>query len=348
MRNRNATVKRPARSGRTAPIAKVTVREVAALAGVSLMTVSRAVTQPDQVATATLQRVREAITKTGYVPNLAAVSLRTSQSRLVAAIVPTLKTHMFDTMLAALIEGMATQGYQVLMGQSDYSVQREDELLRTIVGRRPDGMLVIGSVHSKATRDLLAASGIPVVEAGDLIRNPVDMVVGFSHAKLGAGVCRYLAERRRTHLAVFSGDDPRAQRRNAAFVREAEKLSLPRVLVLQSPPPTSHALGRELLARLVHESPDVEAIYCSSDMLAAGVLAEAQVRGLDVPGRLAVVGTGDIEMAASLVPALTTVRVDGGRIGALAATMLMDRMAGRPVPHPVVEVGFKIVQRDSA
>src|SRR4051794_15015273 len=97
--------------------AKATIRDVAALAGVSLMTVSRAVKQPDSVAPETLGRVRSAMDQVGYVPNMAAVSLRMSQTRLVAAIVPTLATHVFDAMLAALTAALAKEGYEVLIGQ---------------------------------------------------------------------------------------------------------------------------------------------------------------------------------------------------------------------------------------
>lgn len=318
------------------------------MAGVSLMTVSRAVSQPDRVAAETLVKVRKAMAATGYVPNMAAVSLRISQSRLVVAVVPALRSHMFDASLRSLTERLAANGYQLLLGEADYSVQREGELLRTIVGRRPDGILVIGSVQSKESRALLAASGIPVVEAGDLTREPVDMVVGFAHEKLSAAACRFLASRGHTRLAVFSSDDARATRRNNAFVREAAKLGLEPVHVITSPVPTHHARGRELLAGLVSEGRSVEAIYCSSDMLAAGVLTEARMRKIPVPKRLAVMGTGDIDIASTWLPAITTVRVDGARIGTIAAGMLLERMGGRAVPDRVVDVGFEIVERESA
>jgi LacI family gluconate utilization system Gnt-I transcriptional repressor len=336
------------RAPRTPQTARATVKDVAKLAGVSLMTVSRAASHPDRVAADTLVKVRKAMAETGYVPNMAAVSLRIAQSRLVVAVVPTLRSHMFDASLKSLTEHLAANGYQLLLGEGDYSVQREDELLRTIVARRPDGILVIGSVQSKQSRALLASLGIPVVEAGDLTRERVDMVVGFSHEKLSAAACRFLASRGHKRLAVFSSDDARAMRRNNAFVREAAKLGLEPVHVVTSPVPTHHARGRDLLAALLREGPAVEAIYCSSDMLAAGVLTEARMRKIPVPKGLAVMGTGDIDLAASWLPALTTVRVDGTRIGAIAADMLLQRMAGRTVADPVVDVGFEIVERESA
>jgi LacI family gluconate utilization system Gnt-I transcriptional repressor len=278
---------------------------------------------------------------------MAAVSLRLAQTRLVAAIVPSLSTHVFDAMLATLTAQLAKSGYEVLIGQTQYQQGREVDLVRTTLGRRPDGILMTGSVQDKAVRNLLEASGIPVIEAGDLVRNHLDMAVGMSNEKMGAAVCSYLAGLGHRHLAIFSGDDDRAQRRNKAFVREAAKLGLPAVRVVQVPPPTGHAIGRRAMAELVAQGVRVDAIYCGSDMTAAGVLAECRERGITVPGGVAVMGTGDTEFAQVLHPPLTSVRVDGARIGECAAAMFLECFAGRPLDKRVVDVGFAIVERES-
>ena len=92
---------------------------------------------------------------------------------------------------------------------------------------------------------------------------------------------------------------------------------------------------------------DVDAIFCSSDLLALGVLIEAQLQGIAVPGRLAVVGFGDLALARDFHPALTTVRIDGTSIGRLAARFIVDRAEGREVAQRIVDVGFSVVSRDS-
>jgi LacI family gluconate utilization system Gnt-I transcriptional repressor len=326
---------------------RATIRDVAAIAGVSLMTVSRAVKQPQQVAAETLGRVQAAMAQVGYVPNMAAVSLRVSQTRLVAAIVPTLATHVFDAMLSALAAELATNGYEVLIGQTQYQPGRELELLRATLGRRPDGILVTGSVRDPAIREMLSASGIPVVEAGDLVRNHLDMAVGMSHEKMGAKVCAFLAGLGCRRFATFTGNDDRAQRRTKAFVREAQRLGLPAVHVAQVPPPTSHRVGRALMAELLASGRRVDAIFCGSDMTASGVLTECRERGIAVPGDLVVLGTGDTAFAEGLYPPLSSVRVDGARIGREAAAMFLERFAGRTPPKATVDVGFTIVERES-
>jgi LacI family transcriptional regulator, gluconate utilization system Gnt-I transcriptional repressor len=92
----------------------------------------------------------------------------------------------------------------------------------------------------------------------------------------------------------------------------------------------------------------VDAVFCSSDLLALGVLTEARVRGIGVPARLAVVGFGDLEFAAALQPALTTVHIKGAAIGRQAAQFIVDRAEGRSVPQQVIDIGFSIVERLSA
>jgi LacI family transcriptional regulator, gluconate utilization system Gnt-I transcriptional repressor len=135
----------------------VTVHDVALLAGVSAMTVSRAVNTPGSVPEATLAKVQRAIAKTGYVPNLLAGGLRSNKSRLVAALIPTLTGPVFNETVQALIVALGERGYQLMLGQSGYADSHEDELLRAIIGRRPDGIVLTGVNHSDETRRRLMA-----------------------------------------------------------------------------------------------------------------------------------------------------------------------------------------------
>lgn len=331
-------------SRRRPPVA--TMQDVASLAGVSAITVSRAFAQPDRVSAVTLARVRTAAEAVGYVPNLAAGSLRTARSRMVAVLVPTV-SGFFSRLIEALTHAFEPRGYQLMLAQTGYG-RAQEQLLRTVVGRRPDGIVLTGVNHAPAVRELLATSGIPVVETWDVTPEPIDMLVALSHEKISAEVCRYLASRGRRRLAVLSGDDERASRRNAVFVRTAESLGLVPPVVLRSPAPTGHAEGRAALGLLLAREPAVDGVFCSSDPFALGVMTEARVRGIAVPGQLAVVGAGDIDMAASVVPSLTTVWIDVGQMGECVARLILDRVEGREGGSRVVHLAFSLVARDSA
>ncbi|MBA3624172.1 MAG: LacI family DNA-binding transcriptional regulator [Methylibium sp.] len=330
----------------------ITLGDVARLAGVSPITASRALNTPDQVAPETLARVREAVARTGYVPNRLAGGLASARSRLVAAVVPTITGPVFMEMVQSLTTALADAGYQLMLGQSGYTESREDALLEAIIGRRPDGIVLTGIMHSSEGRRRLLASGIPVVETWDLTPTPIDMLVGFSHANAAAAVVRHLHAKGCRRLALLSGDDERALRRNRGFVEEALALGVAhdaaQIAVHLVPAPTTLGSGRAGLARLLEEAPDVDAVFCSSDLLALGVLTEAAARGIAVPRQISVVGFGDLAFAGDTHPALSTVRIDGTGIGQRAARFIVDRAEGRPAGEKVVDVGFRIVERASS
>jgi LacI family transcriptional regulator, gluconate utilization system Gnt-I transcriptional repressor len=326
----------------------VTLHDVARLAGVAPITASRALNTPGLVSAEVLKKVTEAVANTGYVPNRVAGGLASTRSRLVAALVPTLSGPVFLETIKALNEALVERGYQLMLGQSGYADSREDALLEAIISRRPDGIVLTGIMHSPEGRRRLLAAGIPVVETWDFTPTPLDMLVGFSHVDVGRAVVDFLYAKGRRRLAVIAGDDERSRRRQQAFQAAAQAAGLRDVSVVIVPAPTTLRSGRRALAELLRTAPDLDAVFCSSDLLALGVMTEAQASGFPVPQQLAVVGFGDLEFAADLHPALTTVRIDGTAIGRLAAQFIVDRAEGRQVDQRAVDVGFSIVDRDSA
>ncbi len=326
----------------------ITLADVAKVAGVSAITASRALNTPDKVSADALKRVQDAISRTGYVPNMLAGGLASSRSKLVAALVPTIAGPVFLETVQALTEALAEAGYQLMLGQSGYSGAREDALLDAIIGRRPDGIVLTGIMHSAEGRRRLLAAGIPVVETWDLTPTPIDMLVGFSHERVGIAVAEYLYSAGYRKLAIITADDHRAGLRRNGFEAAAARLGVSLVGACIVPAPTTLGSGRAGLTDLLAQAPDVDAVFCSSDILALGVLTEAQARNLAVPSRFAVFGFGDLGFAGDTFPALTTVRIDGNAIGYQAARFIVERAEGRDINERVIDLGFSIVKRDSA
>ena len=325
-----------------------TILDVARLAGVSAMTVSRALNNPEKVSPEALLRVRDAVERTNYVPNAMATGLRLSRAKLVAALLPTLVGPVFQEMVESLDRALHERGYQLMIGQSGYDATREEELLKAIIQRRPDGIVVAGIVQSAEARRALLASRIPVVETWDLTPAPVDMLVGFSHTAIGEAVIDFFHARGHRRVGLVSANDQRARTRAAAYAARAQRLGMEPVTTSFTAAPSTMGGGRAGLADLMERAPEITAVFCSSDMLALGALIEATQRGIDVPGRLAVVGMGDQGFAAEATPPLTTVRIDGTRIGRMAAEMLVVRAQGGATEEPMVDIGFSIIERQSA
>jgi LacI family gluconate utilization system Gnt-I transcriptional repressor len=169
------------------------------------------------------------------------------------------------------------------------------------------------------------------------------MLVGFSHVKVGSAVAGYFLAKGWRRMGIATADDQRAAQRREGFVAAAGK-DVPTAVVKA---PGTVRRGREALAELLARDPRIRAVFCSSDGLAEGVLTEARARRLKVPEQLAVCGFGDADFAADLEPALTTVRIEGAKIGLQAAQMIIARCQRREVEPRIVDIGFGIVERES-
>ena len=325
----------------------MTLRDVSKLAGVAPITVSRALNTPERVSAEVLHKVLVAIAQTGYVPNRLAVGLASARSRLIAALVPSTVMSVFMETMESLNNTLFDAGYQLVLGQSGYSSEREAQLLDALIGRRPDGIFLTGILPPGPGRDKLVASGIPVVESWDLTATPIDMLIGFSHADIGRTVAEFFIGKGRRQLAMVKASDERALRRYTAFARAARAQGLPPVMEINVGTQRTLQSGRAALVQLLERAPQVDAVFCSSDLLALGVATEARARGVEVPGRLAIMGFGDVPMMSDLLPAVSTVRINGAAIGEMGARFLIDRAEGRAVEPRTVEVGFSIVERDS-
>jgi LacI family gluconate utilization system Gnt-I transcriptional repressor len=327
----------------TTPFKAATLHDVAREAGVSLITASRALSNPTLVAERTIAKVQAAVQATGYIPNLLAGGLKSNRSLMVASLVPAISVAQFLPTVQALTQTLEAAGYQLILGQTGYDHSREEALLNAMIGRRADGIVVTGLVHSATARERLRQVGIPVVETWDLGDDPVDMLVGFSHVEVGCAIARYFLEKGWQRVGIATGDDHRGALRRKGFTRIIGH-DVPTALVAA---PSSLELGRHALRQLLATDAKLQAVYCSSDSLAQGVLAEAQSRGLRVPTDLAVCGFGNADFAAHTFPSLTTVHVDGAAIGRIAAQLIVDRCRGLTIDQPIVDVGFRIIERQS-
>lgn len=315
------------------------------------MTVVRVMRNPGLVAAGTRERVERVLEQTGYTPDLTASALASQRTRLVAAIVPVLTNSLIAEIMQGLTDVLAENGRQMLLGVSGFSSAEEESLVRAFLSRRVDAIYLTGVIHTPATRHMLAQAGIPVVEGGNLTRDPIDMVVGYSNVEAASKITRYLLRKRYgavAYIGAYPQDNDRARDRRTGYesaLRAARRrvdgdLCVETTLDVDA--------GAAAMRTLLGRRPDVRAVFCSADALAVGALCECQRRGLRVPHDVAVAGFDDIVIAAQMVPALTTIRVPRYEIGWKAGKALCDRLEGRPVRRKVIDAGYVLVPRESA
>lgn len=334
-------------NARKRPTRGVTMEAVGRMAGVSQVTVSRALSDPSKVSPETLRKIQQAIEATGFVPNAIAGALASRKSQLISALVPSITNIVYSAALKTFSGVMRENGYQVLLSETGFAPADEEAMVTAHLSRRPDAMLLTGIHHSAKTRQMLLAAGIPIVEIWDMTETPIDLCVGFSHVESARAAADFVIDAGYRVAATVSAGDERALRRRAAFVRWFEAHGGAPVRQVDFADEASLEKGRIALTRLVDEG-FRGVIFCSSDVLAHGVLTEVAARGLRVPEDIAVIGFGDQAFAAHTQPALTTVRVDRDELGRIAAQALLTRFNGHNTGQPVNDIGFQIIRRGSA
>ena len=322
-----------------------TLADVAKVAGVSAVTVSRFVVRPGLVAAATAARIREAIETVGYIPDRAAGRLAGSRSRVVAAVVPGLDVGLFGGTLRGLSDGCAAEGLTLMLGQSDYDPATEEALVESFIGWRPEGIVLLGDVHTDRTRRRLRAAGVTVVEAWDLPADPIGFAIGSSSERAAAALTQALLslDYRRIGFGARLATIGRVAQRIAGYTRAMHAGGLaPQVLRCDPSLPPLQA-GAALARLFLEATPRPEAIMLASDLLAVGALHECQRLGVAVPEHIALAGFGDLDIANSTVPTLTTVAFPSHEIGLRAIRTVIDPTRA----EPLADLGFTVLQRGS-
>ncbi|NPV19449.1 LacI family DNA-binding transcriptional regulator [Bradyrhizobium aeschynomenes] len=329
---------------------KVRLTEVAALAGVSPITVSRFFRNPDTVSAGRRLRIESAAKDLGYVPNLAARALASQRTEVIGVLIPSLTNNVFSDVLRGIYDAFEGSRYSIQLANTRYSVLQEERLLRLFLMQKPAGLIVTGVDQTAEGRAIVQAADCPVVQIMELGTDPIDMMIGFSHADAcHAAISHLLAQGCRRIGFLGARMDPRVQRRLQGYQNAMKEASVfdPRLIVTTAVP-TSTTMGGSLFSDLLLKAPDLDAVFCANDDLALGALFECQRRHIAVPEQVAIVGFNDMEFMASAVPTLSSVRTNRYEMGLRAATMIMDEIEGRAVVERVVDLGFEVIERQSS
>lgn len=340
----------PPNSSRPRSTGRVTLSDVASIAGVSPITVSRALRGERSVAPELVARVKVAADRLGYVPDPAARALASRHSTHVALLIPMLSNALFVDLLEGVQRTLRREGYQTLIGVTHYDSGEEEQLLREQLQHRPAGLLVTGVDHSDTTRALIQSSGVPCVHLMETTSAPGVYSVGFSQADAAAALTRHLLDSGHRRIAFAAAQlDPRTLQRLEGWRREMRAAGLhAATLEWLNPAPSALVLGGTMFEQIVAQTPPVDAIFFCNDDLAQGALLAALRLGIPVPQRIAVAGFNDLTGSDQMLPPLTTVRTPRGEIGAAAARMLVALMRGEVPATNCVDVGYEMVVRESA
>lgn len=326
------------------------LEQVAARAGVSTITASRALRGVSTVGPEYVQRVRQAAQELGYVANAAARALASARSDAIAVLVPSLSNLVFVDVLESIHSVLVPHGFEIVIGNSHYAQDAQEHLIRHYLASPPSGIILAGLDQSESSRRMLDASGVPCIHIMDISHQAGRYCVGFAQANAGQVAATHLLERGRKRNAFVAAQlDHRMLQRGDGFRRTLQETGMyDPALEFMSPLPSSVGLGCEMFARILAEHPDVDGIFFGNDDLAHGALLEALRLGVAVPERVAMIGFNDLPGSAHSFPRLTTIRTPRAEVGHRAASMLLAMIRKESVPERVVDLGFELVVRESS
>ena len=312
----------------TPPRRPLTLRDVSEASGVSEMTVSRVLRNRGDVSARTRERVLAAAKALGYVPNKIAGALASSRVNLVAVIIPSLSNMVFPEVMTGISDVLADTPLQPVVGVTGYKPEREEKVLYEMLSWRPSGVIIAGLEHSDASRAMLKAAGIPVVEIMDSDGEAIDAVVGISHRRAGRMMAEAILEagyRRIGFLGTKMPLDHRARKRFEGFTEAMAKGGVE--IADQEFYEGGSALlkGREMTEAILARNPDLDFLYYSNDMIGAGGLLYCLDQGMDIPGRIGLAGFNGVELLAGLPRKLATMDACRAEIGREAARIIARR-----------------------
>jgi DNA-binding LacI/PurR family transcriptional regulator len=309
-----------------------TIRDVAAIAGVSHQTVSRVINEQANVNAATRERVLAAIRELGYVPNPSAQSLSSNRVHTLGLVTTDISDYFFSQAVAGAEAEARKRGLFLIIGSVEEEAEGDERAyLRLMLERRVEGLIVAGpTLHLE--RDSIAPSlseQVPIVAlAGEL--GPNVSVVDVDNRRGGFDATLYLAEQGHRRIATITGP--------LEWTSARERLDGHREALRRAGLPGDEKLvrhcsdwglesGQAATASLLDDGSPFTAIFAQSDLFALGALKELRARGIDVPGGVSIIGYDDIPVAAFVEPALTTMHQPMRDVGALAVRVVVDAIS---------------------
>ena len=339
------------------PEQPVKMSDVARAAGVSTMTVSRALRKDGPINEETRQRILQVVRELHYVPDLTAGSLSSKKSGFITVLLPSLNNLHFARTVQALSEALEPVGLQILLGYTNYCSDKEEELIELMLRRRPEAVILSYDGHTERTLALLKKASVPVVELWETPDEPIQHTVGFSNFEAAKQLTQALIAKGYRKLA-FLGEAQDAGTRGAArrhgFVAAMEEAGLSaHRLVRHKSPPLAIAVGAEAGQILLDEYPDTDCVFCVSDPAAFGAMSAILASGRKVPDDIAVAGFGNFEVSRYATPPISTVSVDPAMVGNRAAELILQALDtpkdsnGAPMPPQHVKMKVELLMRAS-
>ncbi|CAM2810493.1 LacI family DNA-binding transcriptional regulator [Vibrio rarus] len=324
-----------------------TLQDVADLVGITKMTVSRYLRNPESVAEKTGQKIAQALEDIGYIENRAPAMLSKSSSKAIGVLLPSLSNQIFASFVQGVEKVTKERGYEILIAHFGYDEDEEERKIASLLAYQVDGLILTESHHTKRTLQMIKNANVPVVETMELPDNPIDIAVGMDHAQAAYMAVKTLINAGRKSIAYFGARlDTRTKLRMQGYDKALQEagLELKHILTTER---SSSLLSSALLDKALHTYPDLDGVFCTNDDIAIGTILSAQQRGIEVPTQLSVIGYNALDLGQAIRPRLSSIKTPRYEIGATSADLLIQRLQGTLTTSPKVDLGYNLIQGES-
>ena len=319
-----------------------TLQDIADRVGATKMTVSRCLRGGDNVSEPMRARIFAEAEALGYIPNRAPDLLSKSTSHAIGVLLPSLTNQVFADVIKGIESVTEPAGYHLMLAHYGYSQLVEERSQASLLSYNVAGVIMSESQHTERTLRMLGTAGVPTVEIMDTHTPPFEQAVGFDNVRAAYDMVREMIRRGRRRVVYLAVRlDARTLQRQEGYTRAMEEHGLTPV-TLRSEQRSSFSVGATLLARILAEAPDTDAIFCTNDDVAIGAFFECQRRGIPVPGRMAIAGFHGHDVGRVMVPTLASVITPREQVGECAAQALITRLSGAAMGERCIDLGYRI------
>jgi len=315
---------------------RITLNDIAVLAGVTKMTVSRFLRTPEKVKADTAKRIANVIEEVGFEPDSDNPQITSQSIPRIGVLIPSFNNQIFSELLAGIETVTEAQGYQTLVVSYDYSLQKEEEQIAALLAFNIKALILTDTAHSLRAEKYLQAAKIPIAEVMGIAHQPERINVGFDNLQAGFKATQALIEAGRKHIAYFgSMSDLRDQQRYQGYCDAMNAAGLTTTHI--SPEKVSSIeTGAMMMREALDSVPNLDAIFCTNDDLAIGVLRACQSAGIDIPRGIAIVGFHGLEIGQITTPRLTSIKTPRYQVGKQATELLLQRVQGNKTVNQVI------------
>lgn len=336
---------------------ETTLKEIAETLGISITTVSKALKNYSDVSEKTRKAVIALAEELSYTPNSFAVNLRTKESKTIGLIIPEVVHHFFSNVINGIIAEAEKKGYLVIILQSNESLELEKKQVALLINKRVDGIIM--SLSNESNNDFhikeILRKEIPFVQFDKISKLISSSKVIINDQKAAMEAVQHLIDKGCKKIAHIRGpENPQnAIDRFIGYKKALEKNGIPYdSKLVYSCKNVTFEEGIEFAKQIVDEHPDVDGIFVITDLVAVGVLAYFNEKGIQVPNQIAVIGFSNWFMSQVITPKLSTVDQPSYEMGVAAFSLLLEEMICRKdgkvfIPR-TIELETSIIERDSS